>query len=452
MQNLEVRNFEINAIGDMKLSGLVNKSGEWSQLLGIGRKFKERIDKGAFDRAIKTVKTIDLLEDHDKKSILATTDNKSLELWEDSEGLKFKATLIPTNYGIDIYQLVKANVINHMSFGFRVIKDSWDMGDDGTRLRTIQELELTEISVVRNPAYLASTVEARALKTNDKEKEKMTDKEFNKETSWNGKTIKETIEDTKNIKVNKDKLTGGDLLVPELYEIMGKSEILGKTNIKIADGNTSVTYTLIKANTGTLKEDEEGIICDEDSSSYIECMPIGIVGVTSKSQLDINSNPFFNENTIKNILDEKVRKGALRRLGVAIGKVSLIDKETTVIKSIAKLFSEYSVDYLEDNYFVCNRNDYKVLCMTEKANGEFLVEFEGNTPKINGITIEVNDSVEGLYLVNPKCIGTAVKRLLDFTEIKTTNLARVGKRQWEIATAINCCIIDENGVKGIKVS
>lgn len=145
------------------VKGLVNKTECWSGILGKKKKFREKILKGAFDNAIKKAKRIDFLAEHNKNLLLSTTENGSLELWEDEDGLQMRSQVSPTSYGKDIYTLIKDRIINHMSFGFKVLKDSWTRGADGIYERVISELELSEVSAVRNPCYSQSVIEARGL-------------------------------------------------------------------------------------------------------------------------------------------------------------------------------------------------------------------------------------------------------------------------------------------------
>jgi HK97 family phage major capsid protein len=49
-----------------------------------------------------------------------------------------------------------------MSFGFRAVKDSWKKMNDYLE-RTVHDLELFEVSVVRDPAYSSSTISARGI-------------------------------------------------------------------------------------------------------------------------------------------------------------------------------------------------------------------------------------------------------------------------------------------------
>lgn len=151
----------------LKVEGLVNKTESWSHTLGVRKKFREKITKGAFGKAIQTENRIDFLAEHDATKILSTTENGSLELWEDDEGLKMRAEICPTTYGKDIYQLMKSKIVNHMSFGFKVVSDKWKKLSNGTYERVIEELQLLEVSAVRNPAYPQSAISARALENID---------------------------------------------------------------------------------------------------------------------------------------------------------------------------------------------------------------------------------------------------------------------------------------------
>lgn len=166
MEKLELRMMQTSISTNedgMIVEGLVNKTESWSHVLGVRKKFREKITKGAFDKAIQVAPRIDFLAEHDSSKLLATTENGSLELWEDSEGLKMRAHICPTSYGKDIYELMKSQIVRHMSFGFRVVSDKWKKLSNGTFERIVESLELSEVSVVRNPAYPQSAIAARGI-------------------------------------------------------------------------------------------------------------------------------------------------------------------------------------------------------------------------------------------------------------------------------------------------
>lgn len=166
MRRMELRIQSSNLTSDdenLVVEGLVNKTENWSHILGNRRKFRERIAKGVFADALRNANRIDFLGEHKQDLLLATTENNSLELWEDDQGLRMRAKIAPTSYGKDFYTLMSEKLISHMSFGFRVIKDVWERGKDGILERTVTKIELEEVSAVRNPAYPASVISARGI-------------------------------------------------------------------------------------------------------------------------------------------------------------------------------------------------------------------------------------------------------------------------------------------------
>ncbi|WP_255289499.1 HK97 family phage prohead protease [Bacillus cereus] len=66
------------------VSGYVNKTGTWSQVLGRNTKFIEQIRSVAFKRALERAENINFLYEHDKNKILADTRSGKLILREDS--------------------------------------------------------------------------------------------------------------------------------------------------------------------------------------------------------------------------------------------------------------------------------------------------------------------------------------------------------------------------------
>lgn len=170
-KNLEIRAMNFNSSNlsfddnNMHVSGLVNKAGSKSQVISEdGIEFYETIDPQAFIDAVdQTDHPIDFYEEHDPSLLLATTDNGSLVLNADPTGLSMEATMVDTQDARDAYQWIKTGIIKGMSFGFVVLDDSWDYSGE-IPFRTVNAIELYEVSAVRFPAYLASDIEARGIK------------------------------------------------------------------------------------------------------------------------------------------------------------------------------------------------------------------------------------------------------------------------------------------------
>lgn len=158
---------EIRSIADegMIVEGYVNVTGSDSRILGNGNeRFIEVIEKGAFKNALKNAKNdIDFLAEHNNKLILASTRNESLTLKEDKKGLYMKAVIANTSWGKDYFELIKSGILRNMSFGFKTLDDDWSIGENNVYKRVVKELELYEVSVVREPAYLESSISSRDL-------------------------------------------------------------------------------------------------------------------------------------------------------------------------------------------------------------------------------------------------------------------------------------------------
>ena len=160
--NVELRGVN-DETGELTVSGYVNKTGEWSQPLGREKRFIERIVPGTFTRALEKGNDVDLLAEHDSSKLLASTKNGSLNLREDDNGLFMEARISPTSWGKDYHQLIKDGLLTNMSFGMAVGKDAWEKRSDGLYERSIEDISLVEVSVVKNPAYVQSTIQARSI-------------------------------------------------------------------------------------------------------------------------------------------------------------------------------------------------------------------------------------------------------------------------------------------------
>lgn len=126
--------------------------------------FTEEIRQGAFK-----YDDVIVLYNHDRNKVLGSTKNKTLELRDSENGLQFKLNPIDTSYGQDALKLIKSGTNTGVSFGFNVIKDSWN-GDK----RSLEEIQLNEISIcVTTPAYKSAY--ARNKEEGEKEMNKKTE-------------------------------------------------------------------------------------------------------------------------------------------------------------------------------------------------------------------------------------------------------------------------------------
>jgi HK97 family phage prohead protease len=152
--------FEVRAEGDgMTFTGYASVFNSPSEDLGG---FVEYVAPGAFKRSLQSRNEVKLLWNHDSGEPLASLRGGTMQLVEDERGLKVSAKLPNTTRGRDIAELLRTKVIDSMSFGFNVIKDSWSR--DG-QTRTLESVRLFEVSVVSFPAYGATTAQVRSNPT-----------------------------------------------------------------------------------------------------------------------------------------------------------------------------------------------------------------------------------------------------------------------------------------------
>jgi HK97 family phage prohead protease len=152
--------FEVRAEGDgMSFTGYASVFNSPSEDLGG---FVEYVAPGAFKRSLQSRNEVKLLWNHDSGEPLASLRGGTMQLVEDSRGLKVTASLPNTTRGRDVAELLRSKVISSMSFGFNVIKDSW--ASDG-KTRTLESVRLFEVSIVSFPAYEATTAQVRSAQT-----------------------------------------------------------------------------------------------------------------------------------------------------------------------------------------------------------------------------------------------------------------------------------------------
>jgi HK97 family phage prohead protease len=143
--SFEIR--ELEGSDGMTFEGYASVFNSESEDLGG---FREVVAPGAFKRSLRSRNDIKLLWNHDTGAVLGSTRAGTVTLVEDERGLKVRAQLPNTTLGRDTAELIRRGDVDSMSFGFSVIKDTWD--ESGTN-RTLNAVRLHECSVVAFPAY-----------------------------------------------------------------------------------------------------------------------------------------------------------------------------------------------------------------------------------------------------------------------------------------------------------
>lgn len=128
-----------------------------------GYRYYEMILPGAFAHA--DMSDVVMRYNHgDSALILARTSNNTLQLAEDSRGLRISATLADTTAGRDIYALIKRGDISKMSFAFTVDRETaTDDREAKIYLRKIESFgTIFDVAPVDFPAYDGTSLEARS--------------------------------------------------------------------------------------------------------------------------------------------------------------------------------------------------------------------------------------------------------------------------------------------------
>ena len=119
------------------------------------RSFVERVKAKTFQRAIEKNDNIEIRLNHNK--LLGSTKDV-LELREDNIGLYAKAVITDD----EAIEKAKNKELRGWSFGFTPIKDIWEDVDENLQRRTLEDINLSEVSILtKSPAYIATSIEMR---------------------------------------------------------------------------------------------------------------------------------------------------------------------------------------------------------------------------------------------------------------------------------------------------
>lgn len=132
----------------------------YNSIADIGGYFNEQIAPGAFDGTLGG--DVRALFNHDTAHVLGRTIAGTLRLASDDRGLAVEIDMPDTAMARDLAVSMTRGDISGMSFGFNVTKQTWDESGP-VILRTIESVELFEVSIVTFPAYDATDVAVRSL-------------------------------------------------------------------------------------------------------------------------------------------------------------------------------------------------------------------------------------------------------------------------------------------------
>lgn len=127
----------------------------------IWKDMTESIAPGAFTETLKDA-DVRALINHETRLVLGRTKAGTLELKEDERGLWGKIRINPNDQdAMNLYERVKRGDVDQCSFGFEIIREETEIGEDGSIHWTIMEVRLYEVSVCTFPAYEETEVSAR---------------------------------------------------------------------------------------------------------------------------------------------------------------------------------------------------------------------------------------------------------------------------------------------------
>ncbi len=157
----EYRSFDVEEIRlqlrEDDVPSIVGHAAVFNQLSEEMWGFREKIAPGAFRGAINQNQDVRALINHDSNFVLGRMKNGTLSLSEDTKGLRVSIDPPTTTFAADLLVSIERKDINQMSFGFEVLKETWETDGD-KNIRTIEDVNLFDVSVVTFPAYPTTDV------------------------------------------------------------------------------------------------------------------------------------------------------------------------------------------------------------------------------------------------------------------------------------------------------
>lgn len=155
---------ELRAGGDKQSPRLVGHAAVFnapSQDLGG---FIEIVKPGAFTRTLKSERDPLALVQHMPQLVLGRRSAGTLKLAEDARGLAFEIVVPDTTAARDLLVSVERGDVKGASFAFSTPAggDRWEVRGD-TVIRELVDVDLHEITITAQPAYLDTTVARRCF-------------------------------------------------------------------------------------------------------------------------------------------------------------------------------------------------------------------------------------------------------------------------------------------------
>ena len=205
-----------------------------------------------------------MLLEHDWDRQIAHTANGTLELREDAIGLRFDAVVDE-----DTFNEIQRRNITSCSFGMKVNEQEFESINPKMEKRYISNIDLFEVSLVANPAYVGSLVEQRNMEraledmenevkaqeevvvdntTNEEQVEEVRAEETTVEPSETECTVEENtvIEETTNEVVQEEEVSSTDSTEVEVEETEERTVDIDTTSSDIKADAKEVIDTVIE--------------------------------------------------------------------------------------------------------------------------------------------------------------------------------------------------------------
>jgi len=155
--------YEMRLDFDKGAPKMIGYAAVFNQKTELWPGFYEQVAPGAFSKSIEK-DDVRALWNHNPDYILGRTKSGTLSLNEDDKGLRYEIIPPDTIWAKDLITLIKRKDISQSSFGFNIIEQSLKNEKRGRQVtRTLNEVQLFDVSPVTFPAYSKTEVHVRTM-------------------------------------------------------------------------------------------------------------------------------------------------------------------------------------------------------------------------------------------------------------------------------------------------
>lgn len=160
-RNVVVDKLEVRAATAEAPATISGHAAVFNSAAEIGS-FREQIMPGAFKASI-GADDVRALFNHDPNYVLGRNTAGTLRMSEDDIGLAIEVDPPDTQWARDLMVSITRGDISQMSFGFCALDETWDYSEDGSATRTLNKVQLFDVSPVTYPAYADTDVAVRSF-------------------------------------------------------------------------------------------------------------------------------------------------------------------------------------------------------------------------------------------------------------------------------------------------